>query len=86
LSKKLETKGTLLDEHTGGRPKMNAGFDSEWDTLYYFITIETSIPNDHDTTHYKAVCVTARKLYVNAQRITLAGYSAYLVLLAFIYT
>ena len=23
LSKKLETKGTLLDEHTGGRPKMS---------------------------------------------------------------
>jgi hypothetical protein len=34
LSKKLETKVTLLDEHTGGRPKMNAGFGSEWDTLY----------------------------------------------------
>jgi hypothetical protein len=34
LSKKLETKGTLLDEHTGGRPKMNVGFGSEWDTLY----------------------------------------------------
>jgi hypothetical protein len=33
LSKKLETKGTLLDEHTGGGPKMNAGFGSEWDTL-----------------------------------------------------
>jgi hypothetical protein len=26
--------GTLLDEYTGGRPKMNAGFGSEWDTLY----------------------------------------------------
>jgi hypothetical protein len=35
LSKKLETKGTLLDEHTGGRPNMNVGFGSEWDTLYY---------------------------------------------------
>jgi hypothetical protein len=35
LSKKLETKGTLLDERTGGRAKMNAGFGSEWDTLYY---------------------------------------------------
>ena len=23
LSKKLETKGTLLDEHTGGRPKIS---------------------------------------------------------------
>ena len=23
LSKKLETKGTLVDEHTGGRPKMS---------------------------------------------------------------
>jgi hypothetical protein len=34
LSKKLETKGTLSDEHTGGCPKMNAGFGSEWDTLY----------------------------------------------------
>jgi hypothetical protein len=34
LSKKLETKGTLLDEHTGGRPDMNAGFGSEWDTQY----------------------------------------------------
>jgi hypothetical protein len=34
LLKKLETKGTLLDEHTGGRSKMNAGFGSEWDTLY----------------------------------------------------
>jgi hypothetical protein len=34
LSKRLETKGTLLDEHTGGHPKMNAGFGSEWDTLY----------------------------------------------------
>jgi hypothetical protein len=33
LSKKLENKGTLLDEHTGGRPKMNAGFGSEWDTV-----------------------------------------------------
>jgi hypothetical protein len=30
----MKTKGTLLDEHTGGRPKMNAGFGSEWDTLY----------------------------------------------------
>jgi hypothetical protein len=37
LLKKLETKGTLLDDHTGGRPKMNAGFGSEWDTLYYHI-------------------------------------------------
>jgi hypothetical protein len=34
LSKKLETKGILLGEHRGGRPKMNAGFGSEWDTLY----------------------------------------------------
>jgi hypothetical protein len=34
LWKKLETKGTLLDKHTGGHPKMNAGFGSEWDTLY----------------------------------------------------
>jgi hypothetical protein len=24
------------DEHTGGHPKMNAWFGSEWDTLYYF--------------------------------------------------
>jgi hypothetical protein len=39
LSKKLETKGTLLDEHTEGRPKMNAGFGSEWDTLYFLIAI-----------------------------------------------
>jgi hypothetical protein len=38
LSKKLETKGTLLDEQTGGRPKMNAGFGSEWDTLYIFVS------------------------------------------------
>jgi hypothetical protein len=29
LSKKLETKPTLLDEHTGDRPKMNAGFGRE---------------------------------------------------------
>jgi hypothetical protein len=35
LSKKLETKGTLLDERTGGRPKMNAGFGSEWHILYF---------------------------------------------------
>jgi hypothetical protein len=41
LSKKLEIKGTLLDEHTGGRPKMNAEFGSEWDTLYYVYTIWT---------------------------------------------
>jgi hypothetical protein len=34
LSKKLEAKGTLLDEHTGGRPKINTGFGSKWDTLY----------------------------------------------------
>jgi hypothetical protein len=34
LSKKLETKGTLLDEHTGGHPKMNTGFGSERDTLF----------------------------------------------------
>jgi hypothetical protein len=34
LSKELETKGALLDEHTRGRPKMNAGFGGEWDTLY----------------------------------------------------
>jgi hypothetical protein len=30
----LGTKGSLTDEHTGGRPKMNAEFGSEWDTLY----------------------------------------------------
>jgi hypothetical protein len=35
LSKKLETKGTLLDDQAGGRPKMNAGFGSAWDTLYF---------------------------------------------------
>jgi hypothetical protein len=34
LSKEMETKGTLLDEHTGGRLNMNVGFGSEWDTLY----------------------------------------------------
>jgi hypothetical protein len=42
LSKKLETKRTLLDEHTGG-PKMNAGFGREWDTLYIFLSV-SSIP------------------------------------------
>jgi hypothetical protein len=24
-----------LDEHTGGRPKMNAGFGSEWDIIMH---------------------------------------------------
>jgi hypothetical protein len=46
LSKKLETKGTLLDEHTVGRQKMNAGFGSEWDTLYNSKTVYLS--NVHD--------------------------------------
>ena len=53
---------------------------------YYFIIIEVSIPNVYYTTHYKAIYFIARKLYVTAQRITLAGYSAYLALLAVIYT
>jgi len=52
---------------------------------YYFIIIEISIPNVHYTTHYEAVYFTARKLYVTAQSVTLAGYSAYLAFLAVIY-
>jgi hypothetical protein len=44
LSQKLETKGTLLDEHTGGRPKMNAGFGCEWDTLHYNNNNNNNVP------------------------------------------
>jgi hypothetical protein len=42
LVEETGNQGTLFDEHKGCRPKMNAGFGSEWDTLYYLHSFLTS--------------------------------------------
>jgi hypothetical protein len=49
--KKLETKRTSLDEQIGGRPKINPGFGSEWDTLYKVTA--SSIPDNFTVIIFK---------------------------------